>query len=350
MLDAPAAPDSVEKSSVTARETTSLGGASSPGQKRSQPKSSNLLGRLVWGIGLGFGMGIGATAGAEVASQWQLERKPPMSAPDSERTEAGPASAASAASAAREPDGRQWVSGQQPIPVLPQTLPPQPPSAAALVPHARADISSRERIGRVAFRSTVFIQAGSEYGAGVVVSENGHVLTCRHVVDGAREVTLVTADGTRRVARVVDEDVELDLALLMANDPEHVLQPARLGTVTSLSMAEEVYGVGAPRKMAFSLARGIVSYVARPFQGTYYLQTDIPTNGGSSGGPVVNARGEVVAISSFILRGTQGLSFALPIDYALQRFAPVLGSAYPPSEFREWLGRWAQAESEARLP
>jgi serine protease Do len=87
-----------------------------------------------------------------------------------------------------------------------------------------------------------------------------------------------------------------------------------------------VYAFGAPRKMAFSMSRGMVSYTGRDFEGLSYMQIDLALNGGSSGGPIVNSYGEVVGISSFILKKSQGLSFALPIDYARERFARYLGS------------------------
>jgi len=94
--------------------------------------------------------------------------------------------------------------------------------------------------------------------------------------------------------------------------------------------------MGAPRKMTFSLSRGVVSYVGRSFDGTQHIQTDISANSGSSGGPLLSSRGELVGISSFILRGSQGLAFAIPIDYAYRRF-PVLRGGPDGKRFDRWL-------------
>jgi S1-C subfamily serine protease len=96
---------------------------------------------------------------------------------------------------------------------------------------------------------------------------------------------------------------------------------ADIGTVEA---GDEIYTMGAPRKLRFSLSHGMVAFVGRPFSGAFYLQTDLPANSGSSGGPVLNERGEVVAITSFVLKDTEGLAFALPVEYAFDRFASVL--------------------------
>ena len=93
--------------------------------------------------------------------------------------------------------------------------------------------------------------------------------------------------------------------------------------------------------MPFSLSRGMVSYVGRRFERTFYLQTDLPLNAGSSGGPVLNDRGQVVAIASFVLRDSEGLAFALPIDYAYRRFAAALVA--PPAVIAGDFDRWLAA-------
>jgi S1-C subfamily serine protease len=83
--------------------------------------------------------------------------------------------------------------------------------------------------------------------------------------------------------------------------------------------------------------------------GARYLQTDLPINDGNSGGPVVNARGELVGLMSFILRRAQGLSFALPANYAVERFTKIAAPHGDPSylaRFRRWK---SQATATAHL-
>lgn len=188
---------------------------------------------------------------------------------------------------------------------------PAPADNARVSP---ADIAERAR----AF--TVFVQADRYYGAGFLVDEQGHLLTSLHVVEGVAHIRVTFADGSEHAAKHVESDRRLDVALLKIDDANG--RPvASLGAAERMRVGDDVFALGAPRKMAFSLSRGMVSFMDRDMNGVRYLQLDLALNGGSSGGPVMNERGEVVAISSFILKGSQGLSFALPIEYALERFA-----------------------------
>jgi len=177
-------------------------------------------------------------------------------------------------------------------------------------------------IGERALRSTLFIRVGSTYGAGILLGPSGLVLTCAHVIEDASPIEVEFGNGARTMAKPIDRDVQLDLALL-----EITAQPApglRIGSIANVSIGDEVFTMGAPRRMAFSLHRGMVSFVGRDFDGVRYLQTDLPANAGNSGGPVINDRGEIIAIMSFILRESEGIAFALPIDYALERFGERL--------------------------
>jgi S1-C subfamily serine protease len=193
--------------------------------------------------------------------------------------------------------------------------PSAPVMRAALAPR---DLAERAR------SFTVFVQAGDFYGSGVVATERGHVLTCLHVVEDIADVRVTFADGSQQRATVVGRDAKLDLALLkIEGPPRAVMQP---GDAAAMRTGDEVFAMGAPRKMAFTLSRGMVSFPDRDMNGVGYLQLDLALNGGSSGGPILNEVGQVIAISSFILRDSQGLSFALPIQRALERFETELGS------------------------
>ncbi len=209
-----------------------------------------------------------------------------------------------------------------------------------------------QEIAEEALGFTAFVRGKRVYGAGILVDGQGHVLTCWHVVNGTEGLTVSFADTDPLPARIVDHDEKLDLALLKVDLERN--RPLRTASITTMRMGDEVFGMGAPRKMSFSLSRGIVSFVGRPFDGVLYLQTDLPTNGGNSGGPVMNERGEVVAIASFILRDSQGLAFALPIDYAYVRFATVLGAPPRRAEFESWLaargGKQDGAQQNASPP
>jgi S1-C subfamily serine protease len=172
---------------------------------------------------------------------------------------------------------------------------------------------------------TAAIRADQNYGAGVVVDSRGLVLTNLHVIDATHTITVTPFGGEPALARVVDSDAVLDLALLALPGPAG--PGATLGSASSLGVGDEVLAVGSPRKMYFSVSRGLVSFPSRSLDNVDYIQTDLPINVGNSGGPLVDREGRVVGIVSFILKDSQGLSFALPIDRAISRFAKYLGEA-----------------------
>jgi S1-C subfamily serine protease len=202
------------------------------------------------------------------------------------------------------------------------------PAAAAAQPD-RAPAAARPaptpRWSEVAARAqswTVAVRADQSYGAGVAVDHAGFVLTNLHVVDGAKTITVTPFGADPISAEVLDTDRELDLALLRLPTP--LSKAAIVGRSDALGVGDEVMAVGSPRKMYFSVSRGMVSFPNRFLDGVEYIQTDLPINVGNSGGPLVDDEGNVVGIVSFILRDSQGISFALPIDRAVARFGEHL--------------------------
>ncbi len=171
---------------------------------------------------------------------------------------------------------------------------------------------------------TVTLDGDGVYGAGVLIDPvAGLVVTNWHVVEDMKSPRASFRDGSSTAARVIDFDRDLDLALLRIAPQKNRAAPA-WGEADKLRPGDELYAIGAPRHLAFTVSRGIVSFVGRAFEGTRYVQTDLPINDGNSGGPVVNARGELVGLMTFVYKRAQGLSFALPIAYARARFAKLL--------------------------
>ena len=193
-----------------------------------------------------------------------------------------------------------------------------PVAAKQVVP----DLPSWGRVAADAQGWTAAVRADQNYGAGVVISRSGLVITNMHVVEGTRSITVTPFGVEPSVGEVLDIDDELDVALLRLSRP--VPHAAALGSVRSLAVGDEVLAVGSPRKMYFSVSRGMVSFPNRFLDGVEYIQTDLPINVGNSGGPLVDREGRVVGIVSFILKDSQGISFALPIDRAVARFAKYL--------------------------
>jgi serine protease Do len=154
-------------------------------------------------------------------------------------------------------------------------------------------------------------------------------------VNGVEKIRVSFVDTEDMPATIVDFDKDLDLALLKVDVTRSVASPP--GAILSMQVGDDVFAVGSPRKMNFTVSRGMVSFIGRRIDGRYYLQSDLPTNDGNSGGPVVNDRGEVVGVMTFILRDSQGLAFAVPIEYAYERFADHLKSdRVDLSRFQRW--------------
>jgi|LakMenEpi03Aug12_release.lakeMendotaPanAssembly.Ray.scaffolds.fasta_scaffold44641_1 serine protease Do len=164
-------------------------------------------------------------------------------------------------------------------------------------------------------------------GSGVILDAAGYVMTNYHVVQGARRVQVVTASrpqGTSIVrprertldATVVGVDEETDLALLKVNGATFAALP--LGDSDTLRPGQLVFAFGSPLGLDNTVTMGVVSAVGRQLESDdpmVYIQTDAPINPGSSGGPLVNAEGQVVGINTLILSqggGNEGLGFAAP--------------------------------------
>ena len=200
-----------------------------------------------------------------------------------------------------------------------------------------------------ALARTVLLEGDGVYGSGILlVPRRGLILTNWHVVEEMRSPRVTFFDGHGGPAHLVEADRALDLALL--EGPPIDAPALAFGDALDLRPAQTVYAIGAPRKLGFTVSRGIVSYVGRPMEGTRYIQTDLAINDGNSGGPVLTARGEIVGIMCFILRRANGLAFALPINYAIERFAAHL----PPEPGRSaYLGRfraWKSTEPGLARP
>ena len=168
-------------------------------------------------------------------------------------------------------------------------------------------------------------QEGS-IGTGVVVEDNGTILTCLHVVNGAEAIKVIFADGSESEAVVVVTQPENDLAVLRAKIIPDDLVPATLTSSGTLRPGDEVFAVGNPFGITDSLSAGVVSGLNRNFKSTksgatlsHLIQFDTAVNPGNSGGPLVNRDGEVVGIVTALLNPNEqdvfiGIGFAVPIE------------------------------------
>jgi len=175
-------------------------------------------------------------------------------------------------------------------------------------------------------RVAVMIEGDGVYGSGILIDpRRGMVITNQHVVQDMHTIRLTGYSGRTSLGVVVSTDRKRDLALVQAPGlvfPD--MPPPRLGDAGRLRPGDEVIAVGMPRKLSFTVSRGIVSFVGRELEGTNYLQVDMNINDGNSGGPVVDSSGEIVGVMSFIYRRAQGLSFAVPTSEIATAFPSAL--------------------------
>lgn len=200
----------------------------------------------------------------------------------------------------------------------------------------------------------------SGQGSGVIISDQGHVVTNNHVVAEARELEIRLADGTRRPATLVGADPFSDLAVVQAEG--ELLPPATWGNSDALNPGETVVAIGSPLGDFFNtVTAGVVSAVGRSidtgrgFELQDMIQTDAAINQRNSGGPLVDLAGRVVGINTLIVRGSQtgvvaeGLGFAIPSNRARALSQQIIetGSVARPYMGIEW--RWITPQIAQRF-
>ncbi|GAA2209610.1 hypothetical protein GCM10009850_050690 [Nonomuraea monospora] len=195
----------------------------------------------------------------------------------------------------------------------PRPSPTPTPSASLTVPDVY------KRVGP----SVVVIQAGKSLGTGVIAAEDGTVLTAHHVVKGAKDVNLTFADGTKAKAVVTSSNPKRDVATLKPAKLPEIVVPATIGG--GVSVGAPVVAIGNPLGLAYSVSTGVVSGLNRSAEKgdlSGLIQFDASVNPGSSGGPLLDARGLVIGIVVSIAdpggdEAFAGIAFAVPIGVAL---------------------------------
>jgi S1-C subfamily serine protease len=167
-------------------------------------------------------------------------------------------------------------------------------------------------------------QTEKALGSGFVMDKAGHIITNEHVVAGAKSVQVSFSDNESLKANIIGTDPSSDVAVLQVDARSRALTPLPLGDSDSVQVGDPVVAIGNPFGLDRSITAGIVSALQRPitapngFTIDHVIQTDAALNHGNSGGPLLNARGQVVGVNSQIQtdggNGNVGVGFAIPID------------------------------------
>lgn len=178
----------------------------------------------------------------------------------------------------------------------------------------------------------------SGLGSGVIVSQEGHILTNHHVIAGMDEIRVQLNDGRIEPARLIGSDQRVDIAVLKIQTGK--IRPLPFGDSDNIRVGQMVFAVGNPFGLQESVTQGIISAKGRAISdtGPELLQTDAAVNPGNSGGPLLNLRGEIIGINSAIYSQTgswAGISFSIPSNSARRTMEAVLENR-PPA--RAYLG------------
>ncbi len=218
--------------------------------------------------------------------------------------------------------------------VLAQTSPQQPSRSAAIPNNMNFIVEVAKQVSPMVVRidAARTITGGGDSlrdffggqerrgsGSGFIFAADGKILTNAHVVDGANRVQVTLNDGRRLPGRVIGSDPVTDVAVVQVEAGN--LPVVKLGDSEQIQAGEWVVAIGNPLGLNHTVTKGIISAIARPSSDigetdkrVDFIQTDAAINPGNSGGPLLNANGEVIGINTAIIRGAQGIGFAVPVN------------------------------------
>ncbi len=161
------------------------------------------------------------------------------------------------------------------------------------------------------YNSVFVVYSGNSMGSGFAIGENC-IITNAHVINNQYDVRIETYGGEIKRAFIVSIDERIDIAVIGV--PGASFTPLRVADLSTVNIGDDVYAIGAPNSLAFTLTKGVVSSKERLVSRQKYIQTDAAINSGNSGGPLLNDAGEVIGVNSYKMSDSEGIGLAIPID------------------------------------
>lgn len=187
-----------------------------------------------------------------------------------------------------------------------------------------ASASSVSAIGfdaEKAYESVFVVYSGTSLGSGFAIGENC-VITNAHVIDDPSNIAIVTYDGTEYAASLFGINEDEDIAVLVI---ENATFPyLMMANLSAVKIGDDIYTIGAPKGMAYTLTKGTISAKERIIREKSYIQIDAAINEGNSGGPLLNDSGEVLGMNTLKMTDSEGIGLSIPTD-RIENYLKSLG-------------------------
>lgn len=163
----------------------------------------------------------------------------------------------------------------------------------------------------VAYESIFVIYSGNYEGSGFAIGSNT-VVTNAHVIGNRNDIKVKTYSGEEYKASIFLFNEALDMAILSVENAEFT--PLEVGDCENIKVGEDIYAIGAPRSLDYTLTKGVISSKSRTIGFNKYIQIDAAINSGNSGGPLLNNAGQVIGVNSMKISDAEGIGLAIPIS------------------------------------
>lgn len=174
-----------------------------------------------------------------------------------------------------------------------------------------ADAHAMDFDAEESYKSIFVVYSGRNIGSGFAIGSNT-VVTNAHVLEDLSDINVYSYEGDVYSATVYLIDDNFDIAILSVENADFVALP--VGDSAAVKVGEDIYAIGAPKSLSYTLTKGIISSKSRTIGRYDYIQIDAAINSGNSGGPLLNARGEVIGVNSMKMADAEGIGWAIPIN------------------------------------